>query len=487
VVSVASTAQLTDATFNLVPSISMLATNATCATATALVSGAGATGGNTASAGAAAPCATGENPELFYAVSVPANSRADVNIVQTAGQSVRARILDGCMAASCPVAATTTMMGANNSLPVLNSTAGTRTFIVAISSTAAGAPGQFTIQHRGNAALAANATCATAQILGAGATAMANTAGGGATPTTCRPTDGPQLFYSITVPPATRGTLTLTRSGAQDVAMRVLSSCGAMLCDASVATAGPMAASTNVDTGSVARTVIVSVSSTSATNAANFSLNFATTRLPYTLTTLSGQSCEPGVTMAVAGVNADDSHSAVAALPFTVPYFGAMATHFSASANGFAQLYPNAMGMPFTMGPSATNATLPAAAMAAPNGVVAAFWDDLFPVDAMTSVTTATVGAMGSRRFIVQWNNWTHFDMVSRSVRLTFQTRFYEGTGVIEHVYCSMMPGMDTANIASGASATIGIESLDGSAAAQASFNTPMAVAAGTMFRFTPN
>jgi hypothetical protein len=196
-----------------------------------------------------------------------------------------------------------------------------------------------------------------------------------------------------------------------------------------------------------------------------------------------------GVTTPVMGVNADDSHSAVAMLPFSFRYFSMMAnaTHYSVSANGFAQLYPNAMGTPFTGGGSAANSTLPSNAMGAPNGVVAAFWDDLFPVDAMTNVTTAVLGMPGARRFVIQWNNWTHFDMASRSVRLTFQTRFYEGTGVIEHVYCSMTPGMDMANIATGASATIGIEALDGAAAVQSSFNTAMAVAPGTMFRYTPN
>jgi hypothetical protein len=318
---------------------------------------------------------------------------------------------------------------------------------------------------------------------------MANTAGGGAIATTCRTSDGPQLFYSVTVPAASRGTLTLTRGGAQDVAMRVLGSCTATTCDSSTATTSAMPTTLTVDTAATPRTVIVSVSSTSQATSAPFTLAFATATLPYTLTRLTGQTCDMGITTPLMGVDGDDTNSAIAALPFNMRLFSmsANATAFSVSSNGFVQLFASMMGTPFGGGTSAGNLALPANGAAAPNGMIAALWDDLFPVAGMSTVTTGVVGAAPNRRFVIQWNNWTHFDMPSRSVRLTFQTRLYETTGVIENVYCTMNPGMDTANIATGASATIGIESLDGANATQASFNTAMTVADGVMFRFTPN
>ena len=298
-------------------------------------------------------------------------------------------------------------------------------------------------------ALAPNAACGSATMLTVGAAATGGNTTGAGGAAMCATGENPELFYSVTVPAASRGTLTLTRAGAQDVAMRVLGSCTATACDSSTATTSAMPTTLTVDTAATPRTVIVSVSSTSQATAAPFTLAFATATLPYTLTRLAGQTCDTGITTALMGVDGDDTNSAIAALPFNMRFFSMSgnATAFSVSSNGFVQLFASMMGTPFGGGTSAGNLALPANGAAAPNGMIDAISDDLFPVAGMSTVTT----------------------------------------GVIENVYCTMTPGTDTANIATGASATIGLESLDGTGATQASFNTAMTVADGVMFRFTPN
>ena len=96
---------------------------------------------------------------------------------------------------------------------------------------------------------------------------------------------------------------------------------------------------------------------------------------------------------------------------------------------------------------------------------------------------TRTLGAAPNRRFVIQWANFTVFD--DQRARMTMQVKLFEGANAIELHYCTLTPGM-MANRVTGESATVGIESPDGRAGRQHSFNRAMAVNTGTALRFTP-
>ena len=180
---------------------------------------------------------------------------------------------------------------------------------------------------------------------------------------------------------------------------------------------------------------------------------------------------------AIAGVITDDSVSAATALPFTVNFFGAAMTHFSASSNGNIQLFPNSSGVGATQ---FFNESMPSSTE--PNGLVAAFWDDLRP-NTGADVRTLTTGAAGSRIFSVQWTNWRA--SAAGTEALTFQLQIRETTGVIEFHYCTMTAGL-VGTMHTGSSATIGLESATGAYASLQSYNTASAAMTGSGFRFTP-
>ncbi|MDP3274910.1 MAG: hypothetical protein Q8Q09_06900 [Deltaproteobacteria bacterium] len=484
IVAVASTSQTADGAFTITPMVSALPANANCAAPTALTMGSTAMGDTTAGGGAPIGCNTTEGPGLFYSVTVPANTRATLTTTRTGTQSVRVRVLDSCTAMTC-VASTLASSAAPVTTDIVNSSAAARTYLVEVGSSSASVPAQFTVALTGTSMVAANASCATAQTIAASTMVTGDTAVGGDRPTTCVTGGGAQLFYSVTVPANQRGTLTLTRGmGAppQDVVMRVLDTCTSTTCAANATTSGATAQTLTLSNlAMMPRTYLVSVSS-STTTAATFSLGFATSSLPYAVTRLEGQTCEalPMGAAPVMGVANDDSASAYAALPFTLNYFGAPAGAYYVSSNGHIVLA--AAGMTGAGSSSSFNSIIPTGS--APNGVLAAFWDDLAPTTAgMGVVRTGIAGMMPSRRFIAQWDAWTFFS--ATSPRVTFQIKLHETTNVIEFVYCDVTPGMDM-DRATGNSATIGIENLAGTEGIPVSFNTAGAVQTGSLIRFTP-
>lgn len=191
-------------------------------------------------------------------------------------------------------------------------------------------------------------------------------------------------------------------------------------------------------------------------------------RIPYTRSAITAACVDMTGATPLAGVTTDDSVSTSAALPFAFSYFGAPALSYTATSNGFAQLYATATGTGST---AFVNGTLPTAG--APNGTVAAFWDDLLAGTGPV-VRTLTTGAAGSRVFVIEWNNWN-----AGGSAVQFQLQFVETTNVIEAHYCAMT--------ADSASATIGIENFAGTSASLQSFNTAGAAVTGTGYRWTPN
>ncbi|MET7634917.1 MULTISPECIES: S8 family serine peptidase [unclassified Streptomyces] len=184
-------------------------------------------------------------------------------------------------------------------------------------------------------------------------------------------------------------------------------------------------------------------------------------------------SCAPGAYSWIDGrtkvaLSGDENAEAVA-LPFPVKYYGVSYTSAYITTNGLVNFLSPRLG-------DYANTALPAAAQ--PNGVVAAFWDDL-TLDKKSSVRTTTTGTTGNRRFAIVWNNAA---LVSdTSVRLTFEAVFDEATGAITLQY----KGIGSSALQKGSSATIGIENQAGTDALQYSFNESVLKDASAI-RFSP-
>ena len=121
---------------------------------------------------------------------------------------------------------------------------------------------------------------------------------------------------------------------------------------------------------------------------------------------------------------------------------------------------------------SFNNATL----VAQDPALIAPFWDDID--DNMGDVFWEVLGTAPDRRFIVQWNNRSHFNNVGSS---TFQAILFEGSNEVLFVYEDVL--FENAQFDNGASATIGIASIND--IAQYSFNTPSLDGVNAI-RFTP-
>ena len=478
-------------TFRLNVSTFAPAVNAECAGAIALRNGV-ATTSATANAGSnrvpmgCGPTDTGG--QVYFTYTIPANTQTTFTSVRNGMQDFIIRELGSCGAAVCTGFVQTTAMAGTVAPVINNASAMPRTVILSVASTSSDpvANANFTITPT-DRMLAPNSVCANATSIAAGAMANGNTNGAATTATTCRINDGPQLFYSVSIPAGRRGLLSLTRMGGQDVSMRLLDSCVANRCLSSAPTAGVAPVSLSVDNqGAAARTVIVSVSSTSAVTAGSFTLGFASVPLPYIVNRLAMQMCDavPGGTPILAGTTGDDVNSASVAMPFTFSFYRTNYTHMSVSSNGFMQLGLAAPPiMPFGGGASAVHPNIPNAAN--PNNYIAPFWSDLRDVlMGGSGVQTFTIGAAPNRRYILHWNNVTHFN--STTIRLSFQVRLYETTNIIETVYCTVTPGMDILNRATGSQSTIGIENATGTDGVEAAFDNAMAINAGTLYRFTP-
>lgn len=171
-------------------------------------------------------------------------------------------------------------------------------------------------------------------------------------------------------------------------------------------------------------------------------------------------------------VDDDSASAAPIALPFAFRLYGTPVTHWSATTNGYAQLYENDRGTPST---DYDNITLPSAR--APSGILAAFWDDL-TVNDPALVRTATLGMGDTRRFVVEWFNVSR---LAARTTLRFQIKLFESTNVIEYHYCTLV-GADS----DGASATVGLQSVDSMVGDLVGLDTAGTLTENQRIRFTP-
>lgn len=485
--SVASTSGTTGGAFSLglaFEAAPAAPANAACASARVLTAGATLTNedASLASARLGGVClAEAQGPSLFYRLSVPARATAVVTATPRGGWNPVVRALDACDSRACAASSSTAGADQPETLTWMNPDATARDLVLAVGSLEPSNGGRFDLAATIVPA-PANVSCASATAVASGARLTYQNAAAASDNATgaCLPAaTGTALWYRAVVPAGQTLTARATPLGAMDAVVRVVSACGATTCLAS-ANAGAARASERAEytnSTTVDQPVLLAVGG--ATNATNglFDLEVSIAR-QYQESVVATACEDMAAGVAVMGLGGDDTVSAAVDLPFPMTFFGQRMLEYSVSSNGLMQLFPTIAGaMPSN---SYGNAAIPE--RGAPNGLVAAFWDDLLPVMG-SRVLTRTVGAAPDRRFVVQWTQFAFYG--DDRARLTFQVKLFEGAGAIELHYCSITPGADAPR-AAGASATVGIESPDGSAGRQHSFNDPTGISAARALRFVP-
>lgn len=144
----------------------------------------------------------------------------------------------------------------------------------------------------------------------------------------------------------------------------------------------------------------------------------------------------------------DNGVSAPITLPFKFRFYGVEKSTVHVSANGMIGFSADGL--------SATENT-PMANGAAPNDVIAPYWDNLDPA-AGGSVYAGTIGTAPNRRFVASWVN---VPRVTTTTLLTFQVILDESTGDIIFQY------RDVAGTRGGGrGATVGVENSNGDSGA---------------------
>ncbi|WP_229705590.1 carboxypeptidase regulatory-like domain-containing protein [Micromonospora sonchi] len=170
----------------------------------------------------------------------------------------------------------------------------------------------------------------------------------------------------------------------------------------------------------------------------------------------------------VLALTGDDAATMVT-LPFPVRFHGESYTSGRVHTNGLVSFGP-VSGEPDTW----VNPTMPT--VAAPNAVVAPFWDD-FEVDAAASVRTQTVGTAPNRSYVVEWRNVGF--RPTNAQRVTFEVIFHEDGRIAFHYGAMSTP------VQQGAAATVGLENASGTVAALYSYHEA-ALTANSSITYTP-
>jgi hypothetical protein len=480
-------------TFDLSLATQMLMPGASCEMALDVPAGMGRMGENTMNGGPAnTVCQTGLGQQRWFRVSIPAGQRLNVTATPGAmsGRRAAMRFLDSCAATTC-LDSTGGTTNAASTLGVNNAGTTARTAFLSVSGESTTMPMAFDLATA-LVPIMPSGVCESPVALPNGMAVNGDTGRGLARPTRCQTTDlSNEVFFSVTVPAGQRTAVLVTPAMGATWRPRVrgLTGCDATGCFANIAaTTDGGAATLNLDNPSqLPRTMIVSVSTTTAMTGGAFTITatdgpLPTPRMPrYTLAMIPA-SCDDvamGTAVAPSSGWSDDSTTAIAALPFSVPFFGVAQTHFSVASNGFAMLYPSMTG---TASSTLSNQELPSAST--PNNVVAPFWDDLNTATGVTSeVRTMAMGTAPNQRFVIAWNNWRTFSGSATTERLTFQAKLFETTGVVEFHYCNVTPG---GTAATGSGATIGIEDAMGMFGNLVGYNYPNIIATGRGYRLTP-
>jgi hypothetical protein len=162
-----------------------------------------------------------------------------------------------------------------------------------------------------------------------------------------------------------------------------------------------------------------------------------------------------------------DDTSATIPIGFDFPFYGFTHSDVSVSSNGY-----------LTFGPYGSvyfNDPIPLPGV---DDLIAPYWDDLNPGVA-GMVHALLEGSAPNRRLTIQWTGVAYYGAAGS---VTFQVTLFEG-GQIEVRYLDVSNG--DPYVANGASATVGIESPDGTLGTQYSYLTP-ALYDGLALEFRP-
>jgi len=156
---------------------------------------------------------------------------------------------------------------------------------------------------------------------------------------------------------------------------------------------------------------------------------------------------------------------------FNFDFFGNTYSNFHVTSNGLVM---------FGSGTTQwTNSTIPTSGGA--NNYIAPFWDDLI-IHNTGDIMYQTIGTAPNRKLVVQYTNMSFW---SSTVLLgTIQVILYEGSNNIQMQYRSIVDL--SSNRASGTSATIGLENINGSAGVLCSYNTAGYIQSEKAILFTP-
>ena len=154
-----------------------------------------------------------------------------------------------------------------------------------------------------------------------------------------------------------------------------------------------------------------------------------------------------------------DDDTALVNLPFTFTLYGTAYTQICISSNGAAWLITNPVACPPLAGTDFANADLTGGSPSVDLAAILPLWSDLeFQSSGAGSVFYQTLGAPGTRRFVIQWDN--AFPQGSLSP-VTFEAILSEATNAITFQYQTVVLGAGEPASA-GATATIGIRNLGG-------------------------
>jgi subtilisin family serine protease len=154
------------------------------------------------------------------------------------------------------------------------------------------------------------------------------------------------------------------------------------------------------------------------------------------------------------GLSGDDNNVQVT-LPFTFTFYGQSFNTAWVCTNGFVTFNnPGGSFCPFF------NSPIPGA----PNTGIYPFWDDMF-LDGASTTWTKVIGSAPDRQFVIEWRNATFFPPGGPK-RIDFEVILGENGQILTEYR-----NIDADSQEQGGSATIGIESPDGSDGLQYSFN----------------
>ncbi len=189
----------------------------------------------------------------------------------------------------------------------------------------------------------------------------------------------------------------------------------------------------------------------------------------------------------------DDTASAVTNIGFDFWYDGVRYTQFSVNANGLARLGAAAVSTSFDNASATGFATTTNAPKIAP------YYDDIW-IGTNGNIRSKVVGAVGSRKLIVEWNNMTiPRQSAATTGAATFQMWIYESAhpttpGVIQFVYGNGMvintvQGGYTIGLQSGAATNLAsVTTATNTISYSAANNTQTdAITTGKSYIFTPN